>query len=62
MADTKAEATTTTETKQPKRYAAYNVTLAKFIGGVKGTKKAVDEQPEVQAADDAGHETEVREV
>ena len=48
--------------ESPKRYAAYDVTYLKFIGGVLDTKKAVADQAVVKETKDAGREVEIREV
>lgn len=43
-------------------FAAYDLTLLKFIGGVADTKAKVRAQQAVKDADKAGHDLEIREV
>ena len=44
----------------PKRYGAYNVSLGKYVGGVRDTKKEADDIAKGIKA--AGYEADVREV
>lgn len=49
----------------PSGFAAFNVTLARFIGGVhrgEDARQAAEDSRQVKAARDAGHEVEVRPV
>ena len=48
--------------EQEKRYAAYDNTLLKFIGGVLDTAAKVRAQEQYKAAKKAEHDVEVREV
>lgn len=56
----KAPKTATKKDAPPKRYAAYNKSLGRFVGGVRDNKSEADKI--AKGVKDAGYTAEVREV